>query len=270
MARTNDDITGFSDLFKKSTDPRQAFTTDVLKGETSSPYGILAKGVAGAMLGRQAGEQQAAAVMQQQQDLQERMRVAQILQDHEERKLDDDFSFKSMLQEYTRTGNKLYLNMATKLKPSVAKSGDKTMQLSRLANAKRTLITTKYGGVDLMDEASLLKANQDPEIMWINKQIEEIVSGKEAVSGASPTSGARQDTNQDVNGFEDVARLAQTAKPEAEPEKVKKERPKSPFGATRAKKYSAEIEQDIADNMKHHKKPRSQVIAAMKKKGIIT
>lgn len=203
---SDDDINGFSDLSTRRSrvNPMQQYGLNVLQGETTSPYGILAKGIAGVILGRQAAQQQAA-------DLQERMRMARILQDHEDRGLDDDFTFKSFLNEYMRTGNKQYLNVAAKLKPAVAKSSDKTLQLARLANAKRTLISTKYGSVDLLNEQELAKAQADPEIMWIHKQIEEIVSGSELTAGLSPTTGTRQDTNQDVNGFEDLARLSRRA-----------------------------------------------------------
>ena len=216
MAKTSDDldlISGYSDLAKKSRiDPQQRYALNVLEGDTGgSRLGILAKGLAGAMLARQAGQQNAQALALQQQEFQERQRAADILKQHEDEGLDEDFTFKSMLQEYTRTGNKLYLNLATKLKPSVASSGDATMKLSRLAKAKRTLISTKYGSPDILGEQDLAKAQADPEIMWINKQIEEIVSGKNVTSGSSPTTGTRQDQNQDVNGFEDLALPAKAA-----------------------------------------------------------
>ena len=208
MARTrDDDIYGYSDLRRRSSriDPRTQDLQNILQRESSSPISIITKGLAGAMLARQAGEQNAQTLALQQQEFLERQRAADILKQHEDQGLDEDFTFKSMLQEYTRTGNKLYLNLATKLKPSVARSRDKTIQLARLANAKRTLISMKYGSVDLLDEQGLSKAQADPEIMWINKQIEDIVGMKTDPDTGSPTTGTRQDTNQDVNGFEDLA-----------------------------------------------------------------
>lgn len=269
MAPTNDydDLSSLSTLARKRVDPKQQYASDVLQGETTSPYGILAKGIAGAMIGRQAGEQKAVQIQQQQLDLQERVRVARILQNHQERGFDDDFTFKALLQDYAMTGSKVTLNIAGKLKPKMSSNPSQLDRFTKAVNAKRTYIAGKFPNADLVTPDEIAKLEkEDPQFMWINQQIEEIVSGKESQTGSSPTTGTRQDTNKDVNGFEDVARLAQSVgtkttqsstQPAAKPQS--KEQTNRRVG----------LKKQIAENMRAYGKSRAEVVAAMKKKGIL-
>lgn len=215
MGKTDDLdlISGFSDLSTrvKGTDPRQLFPTQVLNQETTSPYGILAKGIAGAMLSRNAGAEmdqirQLQAVRQQQ-----AQEVSNILSEHEKQGLSNAHTKKTLRELMLKTGNP-FAKQFLDGKLADLDEDDPIDQFNDYLKLRKGMSRKDF--------------EKDPTYMHLKAQADKAFSKKygtgnsiaQSSTQASPTAGARQDTNQDVNdvnGFDDLAKKA--VAPERDP-----------------------------------------------------
>lgn len=272
MARqyNDDDISDFASLMRAQNSinsgytPQQRMASNIVQNDISSPMGILTKGLAGIIMGRQQPQTDFSQLVDyRMQKDQERMatgkRIADILKSHEEQGFGDDFSEKVMLQEYARTGDQTYLDIAKQLKPS-GKSGGQYDDVSKLVSMRANYVKGKYGDPAFADNDAMAK---DPTLLWIDSQMSNSMGSGKQAQGTDPKSFA------DLASSEPRLEMPSPSggKPNFLPqeERIKQNKMQASGKTSNANKY----EKMISANMARYGKGRAETIRALRKKGLI-
>lgn len=269
MQATNDfsDVASMDNLYsysKNRDNPKRTVAESVLKKETTHPLGVASKFIAGAMMGMDQRQQNQAA----QAEMAERMRLGQILQDHESQGLHDDDTFKALLQEYAKTGSKMALSIASKLKPGVAKQPNAIDQLAKLTKARQDHLDAK-GMTFESDPAKIAEFSaKDPTMKFIEDQINNIISPK--MPAPRVYGGTSEDRTNDPSDFSGLKGVTPSIEMPSEAGGNPKFLAQDQLAEQNKKqKMAKDPEAIIQANMERYGRSREEVIRALKRKGAI-